>query len=85
MDHGRLPPAISKYLGDKLNSSTVVIQGEISNKVTKKIPYILKVIAPGEKAVGECIQSNMKNLKLRVTDLCIFRPKFPSSRPPAFL
>mgnify|MGYP003419192156 CR=1 FL=1 len=85
MDNGRLPASISKYLGDKLNSQTVIIQGEVSNKVTKKIPYVLKVIGAGEKAVGESIVSDLTDLKTRINDLCIFRPKLSPEKPPSFL
>ena len=48
----KLPSAVSKYLGEKMSSPTVVVKGEVSNKVTRKIPCVLKVVSPRDKAVG---------------------------------
>lgn len=56
--------------------------GEISNKVTKKIPYVLKILTANDKPTGECIFADIATLKVRVDDLCIFRPNLSNKRVP---
>ena len=66
MANGRIPSAVSKYLGDKITSSTAVVIGDISTKVTRRIPCAIKVIAKDDKVSGECIYGDLKTLKTRV-------------------
>lgn len=45
----RLPTVVSKYIGDKLNSATAVIHGNISKIMVGRIPFTMRLTNSGDR------------------------------------
>ena len=64
-----------------------MVQGNISKIMVSRIPMVMRLSINGEKVDRKCeyIHSSILDLKIRLDDFAIFRPKFPSNYIPNLL